>query len=197
MVTPVIRVEDIISINVFSCSLYSSLPTTPSKPASNGGGDIRYWWFWWYSDGGGGDKGVVMVAFEIRSSLPNVLHISGWELGWCLVDPLVTCWQGQSTIVGRRSKCPTFYTTMISVEKECTPKRAYISSYWHYIKFLFFLNYTLKYKIIKTLLPWNYNIKTQKYLLTFISSTFTEKESENMIKQTIYDKTEYVWAKQI
>ena len=39
MVTPVIRVEDIISSNVFSCSLYSSLPTTPSQPASSGGGD--------------------------------------------------------------------------------------------------------------------------------------------------------------
>ena len=42
MVTSVIRVEDIISSNVFSCSLYSSLPTTPSKPASSGGGDVRY-----------------------------------------------------------------------------------------------------------------------------------------------------------
>ena len=42
MVTPVIRVEDIISNNVFSCSLYSSLPTTPSQPASSGGGDVRY-----------------------------------------------------------------------------------------------------------------------------------------------------------
>ena len=42
MVTPVIRVEDIISSNIISYSLYSSLPTTPSQPASSGDGDVRY-----------------------------------------------------------------------------------------------------------------------------------------------------------
>ena len=41
IVTPVIRVVDIISSNFFSCSPYLSLPTTPSQPASNGGGDCK------------------------------------------------------------------------------------------------------------------------------------------------------------
>ena len=64
MVTPVIRVVDIIASNFFSCSPYSSLLTTSSQPASSGGGDCKVVVI----------MAVVKVAFVIRSNLLHVMY---------------------------------------------------------------------------------------------------------------------------
>ena len=91
-----------------------------------------------------------------------------------------------------------FYTYMISGEKECTPKSAWILSKLEMQQITITSKVYTKVPFIKISknYPFNTPIKLSNYFCPSFPGTFTQKVLKNVTKKRIYDKTPYVKSNQ-
>ena len=104
----------------------------------------------------------------------------------CTKGPSVTCMRDFSSIdndswywfglMVRPSKCPNFNTTMLSDEKNCTPKRAYILSKLKLQQIVAILNHTLKLSIL-IIYPTNTLLKLKNNFFLSFPWTVTHKRA--------------------